>query len=79
MYDDEMMRCSCCMNLYGGDNNNFSGKLNLCYDCDVAIKEERNDFLDELMDAVMDYWIDYNYKSGKKGYENRKEFIYDEA
>lgn len=79
MYDNEMMRCSCCMTMYGGDNNNISGTNNLCYNCDVAIKEERNDFLDELMGAVCEYWIEYNYTSGKKGYEHREEFIYDEA
>ncbi len=79
MYDNEMMRCSCCMTMYDGDNNNMSGVNNLCYDCDVAIKEERNDFLDELMGAVCEYWIEYNYTAGKKGYEHREEFIYDEA
>jgi hypothetical protein len=32
----------------------------------------------ELLDEVMEFWIDYNYKAGKVGYEDREEYIYEE-
>ena len=80
VYNDEhTVLCKCCMKMYGAENNNLSGQCNLCYDCEEDMKNERKDFLNELMDSVMDFWIDYNYSAGRKGYENREEYIYETA
>jgi hypothetical protein len=74
--------CFCCDNRYGAENNNLSGQYNLCYECEQSQIEDKNDIhkelMNDLMNTVMDFWIEYNYCAGKPGFENRKEFICEE-
>ena len=38
-------------------------------------KDKFKEVLNELEDEVMDYWINYNHAAGKRGYEDREEWI----
>ena len=49
--------------------------INMTNDAKKVHKDKFKEVLNELEDEVMDYWIHYNYTAGKRGYEDREEWI----
>ena len=51
--------------------------INMADDAKKVHKDKFKEVLNELEDEVMDFWINYNHMTGKRGYEDREEWIDD--
>ena len=51
--------------------------INMTDDSKKVHKDKFKEVLNELEDEVMDFWINYNHAAGKRGYEDREEWIDD--